>query len=385
MIKFITNLGISLGLFCLLVCLLTTTTHGQSFTKNTSSVVLMDAKTGQILLTKNEQVKHPPASLTKIMTLLVALKKAKAGEVNLDDKVKISQQAEEMGGSQIWLAAGDKISLRDLLKATLIPSANDACAAVAEYVGGTKKNFVSLMNHKAKELNLNQTHFVNSTGLPQKEHYSSAHDIAVITRKLITNHPLALKWSKIQVDRIDNGNKLIFTTNKLLGKYPPADGLQTGWTKKAGYCLVGTAKKKDKRLISVITGTKSKQARRQKTIKLLNHGFKVFEEAELIKAGSKIKEITIKEAEKTKVPVQAASNLSALVKRGTTNQIKKDIQLNKKLTAPLKKGEQVGKLVLTHPEYEIGQVPLVTARKVNRASIFTLFFRWLEELLMSPF
>jgi len=345
----------------------------------------MDAKTGQILLTKNEKTNHPPASLTKIMTLLVALEKTEAGEVNLDDIVEISQQAEKMGGSQIWLAEGDQISLRDLLKATLIPSANDACVAVAEYVGGTKENFISLMNHKAEDLNLSRTHFVNSTGLSHKEHYSSAHDIAVIARELIINHPLALKWSKIQVDRIANGSKLIFTTNKLLGKYPPADGLQTGWTKEAGYCLVGTAKKKDRRLISVIMGTESKQARRNKTIELFNQGFKVFHKTKLIKAGDKIKEVTIKEGQETKVTVEAASDLSALVKRGTTDQIKRKIQLNKKITAPLKKGEQVGELILTHPEYEIGEVPLVTTREVKQASIFTLFFRWLEELLMSPF
>ncbi len=385
MTKFITNISILIGSFCLLVCLLTTTTYGQSFTNNTSSVVLMDAKTGQILLTKNEKTNHPPASLTKIMTLLVALEKTEAGEVNLDDIVEISQQAEKMGGSQIWLAEGDQISLRDLLKATLIPSANDACVAVAEYVGGTKENFISLMNHKAEDLNLSRTHFVNSTGLSHKEHYSSAHDIAVIARELIINHPLALKWSKIQVDRIANGSKLIFTTNKLLGKYPPADGLQTGWTKEAGYCLVGTAKKKDRRLISVIMGTESKQARRNKTIELFNQGFKVFHKTKLIKAGDKIKEVTIKEGQETKVTVEAASDLSALVKRGTTDQIKRKIQLNKKITAPLKKGEQVGELILTHPEYEIGEVPLVTTREVKQASIFTLFFRWLEELLMSPF
>lgn len=385
MTKFITNISILIGSFCLLVCLLTTTTYGQSFTNNTSSVVLMDAKTGQILLTKNEKTNHPPASLTKIMTLLVALEKTEAEEVNLDDIVEISQQAEKMGGSQIWLAEGDQISLRDLLKATLIPSANDACVAVAEYVGGTKENFISLMNHKAEDLNLSRTHFVNSTGLSHKEHYSSAHDIAVIARELIINHPLALKWSKIQVDRIANGSKLIFTTNKLLGKYPPADGLQTGWTKEAGYCLVGTAKKKDRRLISVIMGTESKQARRNKTIELFNQGFKVFHKTKLIKAGDKIKEVTIKEGQETKVTVEAASDLSALVKRGTTDQIKRKIQLNKKITAPLKKGEQVGELILTHPEYEIGEVPLVTTREVKQASIFTLFFRWLEELLMSPF
>ncbi|WP_041607609.1 D-alanyl-D-alanine carboxypeptidase family protein [Halobacteroides halobius] len=371
----------------LIVVLSSLPAYAQGVKINAKSAVLMDAQTGQVLFSKNKNLELPPASITKIMTILLTMEAVDANRVSLDDKVTVSSLAESMGGSQIWLAAGEKLTLKELLKAVIIPSANDACVALAEYIGGTERNFVRMMNQKAKELGLKHTNFINSTGLPvdHGKHYSSAYDIALMARELITKHKKVLKWTSKRVDYIKNGTIPLYTTNDLIGYYPDANGLKTGWTEEAGYCLAGTATRGETTLIAVVMGTKSDKARVAETAKLLDYGFNAFHTVRLINAGVEVNQVKVKKGKKLKVPVETAREFSALIKLGTKDQVKRKFKINEKLIAPVKKGAVVGKVLFLQQGKKLGEVKLITTKEVKKAGFFTIIFRWLKNFVMSYF
>ena len=354
------------------------------------SALLMEEETGQVIYTQNEDLQLPTASLTKIMTLLVAMEEVDNGQVSIDDEVVISQRAQSMGGSQIWLSAGDTILLKDLIKAVLVPSANDATVALAEHVGGTKENFVHLMNLKAEELGLEKTHFSNATGLPNDGggHYSTAKEVAIMARELIANFPIMLEWGNTRVAYIEvnDEQKPIWNTNQLVGHFSGLDGLKTGWTDEAEYCLVGTAEQGGRRLISVVMGAKDEAGRQEETRKLLNYGFRVFNKVHLINEGTEIEEtITVKNAAKPEVVVETATDFSAMVKRGTKDQIEQELSFSENLKAPLSKGEVVGTLTFVQNGNELGEIDLVTSRGVEEAGIIVRIFRWLRDFIISLF
>ena len=364
--------------------------QNQGFDVEAKSAILMEFETGQILFRKNENLELPPASITKIMTLLLTAEAIEDGKASLNDQVEVSSFAESMGGSQAWLAEGETYPLKDLLKAVVLPSANDACVAVAEHIGGTEQNFVRMMNRKVKKLGLQHTHFVNTTGLPVEhgEHYTSAHDIAVMARELIQTYPKLLDWSSKRVDYIKNKSLRIYTTNNLVGHYPGADGLKTGWTEKAEYCLAGTANRGDRRLISVVMKTDSEAARVEQSAKLLDYGFKAFYKANLIGPQTKITKVDVEGGKELEVPVATKQSFSAVIKRGTKELVQQKVKVVDKLEAPVKKGASAGKLIFIHeddPQNPLGEVELVVTEDVEKANIFVRIFRWLKKFVLGFF
>ena len=387
------NVKKNISLLLIVLMLLTTNVvyaQSQGFDVKAKSAILMEFETGQILFRKNENLELPPASITKVMTLLLTAEAIQDGEASLSDQVEVSSFAESMGGSQAWLAEGEKYPLRDLLKAIMLPSANDACVAVAEHIGGTEQNFVRMMNREAKELGLKHTHFVNTTGLPVEhgEHYTSAHDIAVMARELIATYPKLLEWASNRVDYIKDGSLRIYTTNNLIGHYPGADGLKTGWTEEAEYCLAGTAKRGERRLISVVMKTDSEDARVEQSAELLDYGFKAFYKANLIGPQSEITKVDVKAGKKLEVPVVTKKGFSAVIKRGTKELVQREAKVVKELEAPVEKGDTAGKLVFVHeddPKNPLGEVELVATENVEKANIFVRIFRWLKKFILSFF
>ncbi|SJZ74082.1 D-alanyl-D-alanine carboxypeptidase family protein [Selenihalanaerobacter shriftii] len=356
------------------------------FDVKADSAILIEAKTGQVLFTKNVNRELPPASMTKIMTLLLSMEAIDSGQITLDDTVITSEFASSMGGSQIYLAPKEKMDVETLLKSIAIASANDACVAISEYIGGTEGSFVEMMNQKVKELGLEHTNFKNSTGLPTDsgKHYSSAKDMAIMARELVNNHPKVLEWTNIWIDKIRDGEFTLYNTNGLIDYYPGADGLKTGWTDEAGYCLTATANRDDMRLISVVMKTDSKEARIEESAKLLSYGFSRFTLERMVKKGEDIGKVQVKEGKKLEVGVEAAADLQTVVQAGG-NEIERKIEIDKVVKAPVKKGQILGEVVLIQSEKRLGSVKLVAKESVERAGILTRLIRMIKEFLLSFF
>ncbi|MBM7557381.1 D-alanyl-D-alanine carboxypeptidase family protein [Halanaerobacter jeridensis] len=374
-----TKLKLSLSLILILIIFCSGLAVANT-TINAHSAVLIDAQTGQVLLQKNAKQQSPLASLTKVMTVLVALEEVESAKFSLQDQVTISPAAEAMGGSQIWLAAGEKYTLKELLKAVLLPSANDAAVAVANYIAGTEQQFVRLMNRQAEQLGLEKTHFINCTGLPAKKggNKSTAHELASLVQNLITNHNQVLNWTNQRVDYIHK-QQAIYNTNQLIGHYEGADGLQTGWTKEAGYCLTVTAKRDERRLIAVLLGAETKELRINTAKNLLDYGFDLFRRRKIVAAGKKINTLEVEQGSELKVPVVTETKLKPLVKVGTEEQITKEVELTKRiLEAPLADNKKVGSISYYYQEQKLGSVDLVTLREVPEAEWTTLLIRWLS-------
>ncbi|AZR74574.1 D-alanyl-D-alanine carboxypeptidase [Anoxybacter fermentans] len=346
------------------------------------SAILIDAKTGQVLYEKEAHKKLPPASITKIMTLLLAMEAIERGEASLNDMVSISKRAESMGGSQIYLSTRDRLPLKTLLKAITVASANDACVAVAEYLGGTEENFVRMMNKRARELGMVNTHFVNSTGLPAENHYTTAYDISLMARELIKYKEIR-KWARIwhETIQLHDGKRSITNTNTLIKSYPGIDGLKTGHTSEAGYCLVASVERDGFRLISVVMNTASEQQRNEASARLLDYGFRVFEHKVVVKENETVKDIPIQKGKKQTVDAYTAKSLQVVVFKGTSNQLRREIKPLGK-SAPISKGEKVGELIVYQGEKELGRVDLLASEDVEKANIFILFFRWLWKLIL---
>lgn len=362
--------------------------EASEFDVNAKSAILIDAESGQVLFEKNADKELPPASITKIMTLLLAMEEVERGTISLDDEITVSSFAESMGGSQIYLPFNIRVKLEDLLKAITIASANDASVAVAEGIAGTYSNFVDLMNKRAGELGLNHTHFVNSTGLPTEDgkHYSSARDIAVMARELV-KYPRVLEWASIWVDYLELPNRkaMLVNTNKLIKKYPGMDGLKTGHTDEAGYCLAATAKRDNMRLISVVLNAQSEIGREEATVRLLDYGFNTFIKKLVAKKGDKVQNIEVPSGKKTVTTAEVAGDLHVLVKRGTEDTIEKKVLINEGLSAPISKGEIIGKEVITQGGKILGKVNLIATEDIEKAGLFTrlwrAFIKWVGSII----
>ncbi|MFW5981394.1 MAG: D-alanyl-D-alanine carboxypeptidase family protein, partial [bacterium] len=298
-------------LIIITMALMVVPVSAQEFDLEISSAILIDADTGQVLYEKNAELQLPPASMTKIMAMLIAMEQVDQGEISLDDEVNVSRLAASMGGSQIFLDAGTRLTIGELLKAVTIPSANDASVALAEAVAGSYGNFIDWMNRKAEELGLENTNFTNSTGLPDEygEHYSTARDIATMSRELV-KYPLILEWASIWVDYIELPNRqaMLVNTNKLINTYPGMDGLKTGHTTEAGYCLAATALRNNTRLISVIFGAEDEADRAETTTRLLDYGFNTFNKELIVSEGEIVQNIEIPDGRKTDTTAEAAED-----------------------------------------------------------------------------
>ena len=349
-------------------------------TKGASSAVMIDYDTGEILYNKNANSKKSVASLTKMMGLLLIFEKIDNGSIKINEQLTVSKNAKEMGGTQIWLEEGEKISVDDLLKGITMASANDAMVLMAERTSGTEEAFVKEMNKKAKELGLKNTNFVNSTGFDEKGGYSSAYDMALIAKELI-KHKKILNYTSKYEDYIreNTENKTwIVNTNKLVRFYQGVDGLKTGYTDEAGSSIAVTAEKNGLRLIAISLGYDNTTIRNSETMALLDYGYNQYESKSIFRKGKKIKEVKLNKANKNKVNLILSEDVKVTVKKGENNKTYTyDIKLNT-INYPIKKGEKIGKLYLKDENKVIREIDLLSDSNIKKASIFKQYLRVVE-------
>lgn len=332
------------------------------------SAVLMENSTGRVLFAKEADKELPMASVTKIMTLLLAVEAVEQGKVKLTDRVVTSENAWEMGGSQIYLEPGEEMSLEEMLIAVAVGSANDASVAVAEHVLGSEEAFVQAMNDRAKQLGLHHTHFVNPTGLPAKGHYTSARDMAVIMRECLKN-PLFRRISSIYEYDLRGGEFKLWNTNKLLKWFSGADAGKTGWTNEAKYCLASSAERDGLRLIAVVLGTPEPRSHFRESIKLFKYGFARYQAVKLAARGATVKQLPVGKGVVDKLAVVPAAPVSVVVPRGEQKGFAMRLELPARVTAPVVKGQKVGECVVVKNGREALRVPLVAGHDVPRAGL----------------
>lgn len=338
------------------------------------SSILIESSTGTIILENNSNEKASIASMTKMMTMLIVMEYLDNGKISLSDTVPISEKAASMGGSQVYLAANTKMPLEVLLKSVSIASANDSAVALAEYIAGSTEKFVELMNKKNEELGLTNTHFMNVHGLDEENHYSTAYDMAMIARELV-KHESILEYSSKYEDYVahpDGTNTWIVNTNKLINYYPGLDGLKTGFTNTAGYCITATAKRGNMRLISVVMGEENNQIRNQDTMELLNYGFSNYKMETILKKDDVVGSIGIKFGSKKRVDLVLKSDCQDLVSILEENNYSYEIIKNK-IKAPVKKGDVVGKINLYSDSTKINEFDLTVKEDVRKSNFFELF------------
>ena len=345
------------------------------------SAILVDFNTGKVLYSKNENEPLAMASMTKVMSMLLIMEKIDDGSLKYDDIVEISTESSSMGGSQIFLNPGDKYKVIDLLKGVAMASANDAIVALAEKTYGSKEHFIEAMNKKAESLGLKNTHFVNVHGLDEEGHYSSAYDMSVMARELL-KHEKILDFTRVYEEYLtkpDGSQIWLVNTNKLVRFYDGVDGLKTGFTQKAGYCLTATGKKNNLRLISVVMGEESIEKRSSDTVKLLNYGFNTFK-VNLIKNKSEILgKVNVQKGKKENVDVVLVNDLIELLNASDKPSNYKFKILVDKITAPVKKGDVIGKVkVLNDNGILISQVDITVNENVLKANLWDLFKRNLK-------
>lgn len=353
-----------------------------NLTPNATSSILIEASTGKVLYEKDADKKLAPASLTKIMTMFLTMESLESGKINYNDKVLISKNAASMGGSQIFIEANSRVSVKDLIRGISIASANDAAVALAEKIGGTEANFINMMNDKAKELGLSNTTFKNPHGLDEDGHMTTARDLSIIAKELV-KHEDILKFTSTYEEYMTkpNGEKFwLVNTNNLIRFYDGMDGLKTGYTPKAGYCLVGTANKNDMRLISVVMNEKEKEDRSSETIALMEYGYSLYGSDILINKNKKLGNIYISNSKNREYPFYLEEDVKLITKKGNekvnyTYEIKLE---NKK--APLKKGEKVGTLILKTKE-GTKNYNLIVKEEIKKAGYFRLLLNNFKDLV----
>lgn len=343
------------------------------------SVVLLEAKTGQVLYEDNSSEKLPPASITKIMSLLLVMEAIDRSDMSLEDVITASEHAASMGGSQIWLEPGETMTVDELLKATVIASANDATVALGEAIAGSEEGFVAMMNQKAKSLGMNNTHFVNCTGLDAEGHLTTAYDIAIMSCELI-KHPLIKNYSTVWMDSLRGGESELVNTNKLIRFYSGATGLKTGTTSGAGYCVSATAERDGMELVAVVMGGSTSAERFNGAKKLLDYGFANYSFKEYSPKIQKDTYVKVLKGEKTSVKAECKSSVNILSKKSDKDNITTKINLNDTVTAPIKKGDKIGSIGVYLGDEEIGTVDITAATGVKRLT-FKSAFGWLISAL----
>ncbi|EMS73296.1 D-alanyl-D-alanine carboxypeptidase [Ruminiclostridium cellobioparum subsp. termitidis CT1112] len=338
------------------------------------SSVLMDAASGKILNEKNSHEKLPIASVTKVMSMLLVMEAVDSGKLSFDDRVSVSDYAAGMGGSQAYLEAGEEFTVTEMMKALAIHSSNDVTVALAEKVSGSEETFVADMNRKAAELGMKDTQFLDCTGL-NDEGYSSAHDIALMSRELVMKHPTVLKFTGTWQDTFRNGTFKLDNTNKLIRFYANTDGLKTGFTNKAGFNLAATTNRNNLRLISVVLGEPDSNTRFAEARKLLDYGFANYERIGLDKKGELVGNITVKKGTKLQTTAAYGSDTSVLVAKGEKGKIEKEVKLVPELTAPITKDQKVGEIIYKIDGIEVGRYDLVAYESVNKITFSKLFTR----------
>ena len=349
------------------------------------SALLMDMTTGTVLFEQNAHEKLAPASVTKVMTLLLIMEAIDSGRIGWNDTVTASEAAAAKGGSQIYLKVGETMSVTEMVKSIAVSSANDCACAMAEFIAGSEAAFVEMMNTRAAQLGMNDTHFVNCTGLDDgadaAQHLTSAYDIAIMSRELMLRHPDIQKFTTIWMDTVRNGTFGLANTNKLVRFYPGATGLKTGFTSAAGYCLSATAQRDGLSLVAVVMGAKTSQDRFNACKQLLDYGFANY--ALISPQMPENATVPVKLGTAATVHAVAGSDTNLLIDKSQKHMVTTQITLEPEVSAPVSKGQRLGTLTVKIGDQVLAQVPMVAAEGVERLTWGDLFLRVLQRLCMT--
>lgn len=373
-----------LCLLCVLLLLPVVPANAVDMALPAKSAVLMDVATGTLLYEQEAHTPLAPASVTKVMTMLLIMEAIDSGRISWSDTVTASEAAAAKGGSQIFLKVGETMSVADMVKSIAVSSANDCACAMAEHIAGSETAFVELMNKRAKELGMQDTNFVNCTGLDDddtaKNHKTSAYDIALMSRELLKNHPDIKKYTTIWMDTVRDGAFGLSNTNKMVRFYPGATGLKTGFTSQAGYCLSASAMREDMELVAVVMGCASSKERFAACKQLLDHGFAAYA---LVTPQAETVQIPVKLGVADSVTAVPAGEDAVLIDKAQKSGITQQVQLEEFVPAPVSKGQRLGTLYMKAGEQVIKEIPLVAQEPVEKLSFWQLWSRILQKLTMA--
>ncbi len=342
------------------------------------SYILIDADSGMELLAKNAHEKLAPASMTKLMTMILIAEDLEEGKVSLKDRISTSENAWKMGGSQVYLAPGEEMSLEDMLISIAVGSANDSCVAVAEHLEGSHQAFVQRMNQKAAQIGLKDTNFVNAYGLPAEGHYTSAYDMAVMARYAL-KFPKILEYTSIKEHSLRDGKFKLYNTNKLLWWYQGADGFKTGWTAEAEHCLTATAKRGTLRLISVVMKTPETNGHFRDSMQILNYGFARYTFQSFFSQGNAAGIVAVGKGLEDSVEVVAEENAGSIIAKGEEKKVTYEKEVQEYVNAPIQEGQKLGEVRIIKDGQVLKTVNLVAAQEVPRASLWSEIVKLLGE------
>ncbi|MEE0840833.1 MAG: D-alanyl-D-alanine carboxypeptidase family protein [Acutalibacteraceae bacterium] len=346
--------------------------EGEALEIKAKSSILIDANSGKVLIDENSDEKSPPASITKIMSLLLIMEAIEDGRLTLQTNVVCTEAAASLGGSQIWLEPGETMTVHELLKAVTVVSANDATVMLAEAVAGSEESFVVMMNEKAKALGMNNTNFENCTGLDSPNHYSSAFDVALMSKELL-KHEKITEYTTIWMDTLRNGESELVNTNKLVRFYEGCTGLKTGTTADAGYCLSASAKRDGLSLIAVVMSGETSKDRFAGAQKLLNYGFAHYKNVEIKAEPQEKIFIDVKKGTEDKIELFTDGIFSSLVKKSDKSEIVSEMILPENVKAPVEEGQQIGEIIYMQNGNQLGSIPLKAAKSVYERTIWRSF------------
>lgn len=352
----------------------------QAIAGNVKASILVEASTGEVLSENNADEQLPIASVTKIMTMLLIMERIDSGEMTIEDTVTASENANSYGGSTMFLETGEQLSVNDMLKGIAVASANDGCVAMAEHVAGTEEAFVAMMNQKAEELEMTNTHFVNCNGLDEDGHYSSARDVAIMSRELI-KHEKIFDYTTIWMDSLRGGKFELANTNKLIKYYNGANGLKTGSTSKAGCCLSATAERDGMELVAVVLGAEDTQTRFASASSLLNYGFSNYSLKKMTEKDEPMGEVRVSKGKAESVTAQASEAYSILVKKSEKNEPEKTVKMKDSITAPVKQGDKLGEIVYSENGETIKTIDIVAAQDVEKKNFCLVLIDLLYSLV----
>lgn len=372
---------------CIIILFTTTIYAADNLEINAKSAILMDYNTGEIIYEKKSHDRLPPASISKIMTLLLGMEALESGKISLDDEVRISSHASRMGGSQLWLEEGEIQTVEDLFKAICLRSANDASVALAEHIAGSEMTFVKMMNDKAKELGMDNSNFTNATGLPHEDNYVSAYDVAKMSRELL-KHKKIHDWLTTYMDEIKVGKKKdkiqsLVNTNRLIIDYEGTTGIKTGSTNEAGFCLSASAKRGNLQLIAVVMGCETSKIRFEESIRLLDYGFANYDSIPIGKKNEVMAKVLVHKGKDEYIEAVLERDGYILVPKGKDTNISKEIILPEFIESPVEQGEEIGYLIVNLDGKEVDKIRLITKHSIEKANLTEMFKKVLKSLLIN--
>jgi D-alanyl-D-alanine carboxypeptidase (penicillin-binding protein 5/6) len=362
----------------------TETSSQNSLSLESASAILIEQSTGKILYEQNSHEQLRPASVTKVMSILLIMEALDSGKISLTDSVPCSENAASMGGSQIWLDPRETLTVDEMLKAICVASANDCVVAMAEYIAGSEEGFIQMMNDKAKELGMNDTTFKNCHGLDEDDHVTSSYDISLMSKELLNNHPQVTKYTTIWTDSLRDGKSQLSNTNKLIKTYKGATGLKTGSTGLALYNLSASATRDNLSLIAVIMKAPSTKVRFAEAQKLLDYGFNTFSFQQFGKKGDIVQNISIDKGSTHSLDLVLEKDAGTLIEKGKSKEIEQTIQIDENISAPIDAGQKLGELKFTLNGEVLSIVNIVSKQSIDKLNLFTMskkiYYKWIDLL-----